>query len=298
LEQRQKKHLKVLLQLFITAVAVTLVVKKIDLHLVGAILEKSHIAYLVIAFAAFNISKVISAIRLMQYFRVMSLKIECALNLMLYYIGMFYNLFLPGGIGGDGYKIYWLNKHYSARVLQLFKALLLDRISGLYGLGFLMLTMLPWSQFVDIFPWLKPVSIALLILVYPAAYIFNRLFFSSFLSVFAVTSVQGLVVQVFQLICAVCILFAINVEVHISEYLVVFLISSIVAVLPLTIGGIGARELTFVYLLGMIQLDVHQGVALSVIFFVITALSSLIGAGLIHRLEASHQQRTSDLPGP
>jgi len=23
---------------------------------------------------------------------------------------MFYNLFLPGGIGGDGYKIYLLNK--------------------------------------------------------------------------------------------------------------------------------------------------------------------------------------------
>lgn len=291
--QRKKKIIKLILQLSITAAAIALLIHKIDLPLVGNILAESQVVYLILAFIAFNISKLIGAVRLMRYFRLLSLQIQHGLNLMLYYIGMFYNLFLPGGIGGDGYKIYWLNKNYAAKVLPLFKALLLDRISGLYGLVFLVLAMLPWSQFSQLYPWLKPLALVMLVLVYPAAYVFNRIFFPAYLAVFGVTSWQGLLVQVFQVLSALCILLAINVDMHRLEYLVVFLVSSIVAVLPLTIGGIGARELTFVYLLGMLKLDIHEGVALSVIFFLMTALSSLAGAGLIHRLEHHGKQSTA-----
>lgn len=54
----------------------------------------------------FNISKIISSIRLNRYFKDINLSLSQTYNLKLYYLGMFYNLFLPGGIGGDGYKIY------------------------------------------------------------------------------------------------------------------------------------------------------------------------------------------------
>ena len=62
------------------------------------------------------------------------------------------------------------------------------------------------------------------------------------------------------------------------DYLTLFLISSVVAVLPISIGGIGVRELTFLYGFSLIGGDTTMAVTFSLIFFVITALSSLLGA--------------------
>jgi hypothetical protein len=51
-----------------------------------------------------------------------------------------------------------------------------------------------------------------------------------------------------------------------------------VAVIPFTIGGVGARELVFVYAGQLLQVDIEKAVAFSLIFFLITACSSLAGA--------------------
>ena len=51
---------------------------------------------------------------------------------------MYYNLFLPGGIGGDAYKVILMNKRWPQGGLRLLSAaVLLDRISGVAGLGIL-----------------------------------------------------------------------------------------------------------------------------------------------------------------
>jgi glycosyltransferase 2 family protein len=36
--------------------------------------------------------------------------------IQLYLLGIYYNLFLPGGIGGDGYKIYLLKQKIKIKV--------------------------------------------------------------------------------------------------------------------------------------------------------------------------------------
>ncbi|RYY21444.1 MAG: UPF0104 family protein, partial [Cytophagaceae bacterium] len=61
-------------------------------------------------------------------------------------------------------------------------------------------------------------------------------------------------------------------------YLLVFLASSVAAVLPLTVGGLGARELTFLYGAKLFGLDPAVAVSVSVLFYVITAAVSLGGA--------------------
>jgi hypothetical protein len=59
--------------------------------------------------------------------------------------------------------------------------------------------------------------------------------------------------------------------------LVVFLISSVAAVLPLTIGGMGSREITFYYGSQWLGLDQTISLGVSLLFFGITALVSLTG---------------------
>jgi hypothetical protein len=84
-------------------------------------------------------------------------------------------------------------------------------------------------------------------------------------------------VQVAQLVCAFLILLALGEKQDILTYLFVFLVSSVVAVIPFTVGGIGARELTFLYAARLLHLDIAVSVSLSLLFFVVTALVSLGG---------------------
>ena len=86
--------------------------------------------WLIPALLFFNISQFISAYRLLQFYKIHQPGISYRFNLRLYYKGMFYNLFLPGGIGGDAYKIIAL-KNSANTYKQLTTATLLDRVNGL-----------------------------------------------------------------------------------------------------------------------------------------------------------------------
>ncbi len=278
-----KKTLKLLLKLTLTGLAVFLVFRKIDTHQLIELLKAVKWHWLSIAFLLFVLSKVFTALRLNMYFRDIGVALTEKKNMILYGIGMFYNLFLPGGIGGDGYKVYLLNKHFRAPVKHLLQASLLDRLGGLIAILFILSSLL---LVVDIDLTLiaavpiATVSIILLLATYPAFYFINKMMFSKFIKSFIGANLYSLAGQLMQMIAAYFILIALGIDQKILEYQFVFLLSSIVAVLPLTIGGVGARELVFIYSHEYIGIDKNAAVAFSLIFFLITAITSLIGAFL------------------
>lgn len=275
------KKLKTGLKIALTGLALYLVFRKIDTDQLLAIVKTISWFWLIPAVLLFVLSKVATAIRLNQYFKNIGLQLEEKLNFRLYLIGMFYNLFLPGGIGGDGYKVYLLNKHFKTPVKKLVQAALLDRLGGLVAIGFLMfgLFLLVDLQFdfVDSGLW-KGLMIASLILTIPGFWLVQKLFFKDFLPSFWSANGWSFAGQIAQLICAWFILLALGIHENILAYQLVFLLSSIVAVLPLTIGGVGARELVFVYAHTYAGIDETSAVAFSLIFFLITAGVSLGGA--------------------
>ena len=97
-------------QLIIAVLAIRFVVKEIDLNELKTTLLSANFWWLILALVAFLASKFLSAFRLNFFFRALGLKLNDWFNLKLYLLGMLYNQFLPGGIGGDGYKVYLLNK--------------------------------------------------------------------------------------------------------------------------------------------------------------------------------------------
>src|SRR5690606_19345065 len=97
--------------------------------------SESNPAFLFLALITFVLSQIISASRLNTFFKGIGLKISEVYNFKVYLLGMFYNLFLPGGIGGDGYKIFLLRKKFKVRGRILFQAIFFDRLSGLWALG-------------------------------------------------------------------------------------------------------------------------------------------------------------------
>jgi len=272
-----KKIVKTFIKVLLTALALYFVFSKVNIKDIESILKDINIFYLFLAYIFFNISKILSSIRLNIYFKHIGVKISEIYALRLYYKGMFYNLFLPSGIGGDGYKIYLLNKYYNAKISTLITASLLDRLSGLIPLLFFAGVLFIFSDFYHKFIWLDLLSIIGVTTIFPLFYLLNKVVFKGYMEIFLKTTILGSLVQLLQLISAFFIIYSIGYESSLVIFLTLFLISSVVAILPISVGGVGIRELTFLYGLSLLNLNANGGVAFSMLFFIITALSSLIG---------------------
>ena len=274
---KPKQLIKPLIQLLVTGLALYLVLRKTDTAQLLRIISSANPWYLLLSLLFFNLSKIFNALRLNRFFKAIGIELSTLYNIKLYYLGMFYNVFLPGGVGGDGYKIYVLQKNHGMKMINVFHAVLWDRICGIVALVFLSVALLLPSSFALKFPEFISSSWALLVARYPLAWLLNKIFFKQFLSIFTITALASIVIQATQTISAFFILQAIALPSHQIDYLAIFLISTVATILPITIGGAGAREITFYYLLNFIHLDTNPGVALSLIFFGISAISSLAG---------------------
>jgi uncharacterized membrane protein YbhN (UPF0104 family) len=276
-----KNQLKTALKILLTGGALYLVFQKIDTEQLLQLSKNLSWPWLLPAIALFVGSKVATAIRLNHYFANIQLVLSTWENWRLYLIGMFYNLFLPGGIGGDGYKVYLLNKAFKTPVKQLLKASLLDRLGGLVAIVALLLALvglieLPWQGFET---WTtKILLLAAALGVIPAFWLLQKVLFPNFLPSFWKGIIWSLVGQLSQMASVFCLLLALGVQDKFLAYQAVFLLSSIVAVLPLTIGGVGARELVVVYAHSYAGIQETEAVAFSLLFFLISAAVSLSGA--------------------
>ncbi|MER3317664.1 MAG: lysylphosphatidylglycerol synthase transmembrane domain-containing protein [Allomuricauda sp.] len=274
--EKLRKKLITALKIIVSAVLIYFIFTKIEFKDVLQTLKKSDPLYLFLALLFFVFSKVLSAFRTNLYFHQIGAKVSQLSNLKLYLLGMFYNLFLPGGIGGDAYKGYVIQKEYQTGTKKVVSSLLLDRLSGMLLLFVYacILALLSKNEFFLSFYWLIILAIPLSVMVF---WFVNKIFFTTTLPVFWKSAGFSALVQLAQLVSVLFILKSLSVSLDIIEYLFVFLVSSIVSVIPLTIGGIGSREVTFLYGAKWLGLDESTSIGISFTFFLITALTSLFG---------------------
>lgn len=271
---RVPSWMKLLLKLVVTAGCFWYISRKIDWSESFATILKTDRLWLAIGLLLFTASKLVAAFRLNIYFGNIRLLLTTGNNLRLYWLGMFYNLFLPGGIGGDAYKVILLNRRFPQNVKMLSASVFLDRISGIAGLGVLA------AIYVVMVFGLQMVPVLVLISVIPGFLIYRwivKKYFPTFLPGFYPTFWLGLTVQFLQVICIYCLLEGLQLRHHHNEYILIFLISSIVAVLPFTIGGLGARELVFLWGSTEFMLNKSESIAISLLFYLMNLIISFIG---------------------
>lgn len=274
--KKYKKVLIFLLKLVLTGLSLWYVLSGIDLRETGEHLSQANWLYLVPALFYFVLSKVVSAQRLNLFFQSIGLGISVWNNLKLYLLGMLYNLFLPGGIGGDGYKVYWLNKHTNVSAKKITFAVLIDRVNGMLAVVALTLLL---ALFLPLpLPLWSRISAPFLVAGGYAAYLLViRHFFGDFREISHRTTLYSVGVQILQCCCVFYIMGSFGIREHYPELLALFMISSIVAALPFTIGGLGAREFVFVAGSNLLHLDPNASVSISITFYLITAVTSFAG---------------------
>ena len=248
---------------------------KIDWQLLGEEWKTANKLFLVLAFFSFLISQIFSVLRVDLYFKKAGIELSFANNARLYLLGMFYNFFIPGGVGGDAYKVIALNKHFDQSVKTITSAVFFDRFIGLCAICILICLGIIFIPLETEF-WLKAVIFSVGL---AGALIGPRILgymFPKFKSVFYPTLLYSFLVQAFQIGTIVLALLATHPENSISVYVLIFLVSSILSIV--SFAGIGIRETVFYYAAHYLNFnpDVSAGIAL--IFSIITLITSLFGA--------------------
>ena len=272
------KALKPILKLLISILILFFVLKKIELPVLLDTLKSANLLYLLLAFLLFVISQYCSSLRLLYFFRNIKIVLSKGYNWKLYLLGMYYNLLLPGGIGGDGYKVFILDKEHQAGKGNLIKALLFDRLSGLLALGIWLCSLLGLYSIVELnFTGYAVILAAISLLAILGSYLLLKYFSTVHFPSFFPSLGLSLLIQGLQLAVCLALLASFGANQHILAYLTLFLVSSIAAVIPITFGGAGARELTFLAGAEYFPVEINIAIGLSVIFYIITVLTSLLG---------------------
>ncbi len=98
--------ISVAIKFAVTIACLWYVSHKIDWLLTLQLLNDSNKWWLLTAAFFFTLSKLVAAFRLNIYFKNIEVRLAQTNNIKLYWLGMFYNLFLPGGIVKEGEAFY------------------------------------------------------------------------------------------------------------------------------------------------------------------------------------------------
>ena len=274
MSEKGKKFIINLIKLAVSIAAIWWVLSKISFKEVLTVYSTANLWYLTAALIFIALSFVLSGFRQNLSFRSTGAHLTTTLNLKLFWLGLFYNLFLPSGIGGDGIKVYLVHKYRQNGVKKNIGAMLVNRVAGLEAIG--MITVVLYYLAGDEFKigWYGWLSMPALYLFY---YFVLKFFLKSFVPIHGGLFGWSMFLQLVQLVAALWILYSFHQSENITEYLFIFFLSAIATALPITIGGVGAREAAFLFLANIFHLNVELSIALSIMFFVLSAIVSLGG---------------------
>ncbi|MFZ4862487.1 lysylphosphatidylglycerol synthase transmembrane domain-containing protein [Sphingobacterium sp. Mn56C] len=274
---------KNIFKIIVTLAAIYWVSQKIQFNDIKNAIVHSNWLYLFLALLSYILSQMIASSRLNSFFKTIKLKLSEQYNLKLYALGLIYNFFLPGGIGGDAYKVYFLKRKHQVSTKQLLSAVFFDRLSGLWALAIVSCALIIFMPRFAIPNYLTMAGA----IIGTASYVsILYLFFRPFAKRFLQTHFKALVVQGLQILSAIFILYALGHEDKFSPYLLTFLLSSVAAIIPSVGGAIGVRDAFAAMMATYLKIDEHLMVAVTLIFYTLTLITSLPGLYFIFRPSA------------
>jgi glycosyltransferase 2 family protein len=274
---------------------------------------KANYSWISLALVVYLFTQIISAIRWTALAR--PLGIETPFNDLLkyYLIGMFFNLFAPGTVGGDVSRIFYLVRdkeaHAEGRAVTTMHAtisVLMDRAIGmivLVWLGAAGLLLFPQYAVPRSVRWITLLlaagflgAILLLPLVrrvLPAdshpLVVKIRLALRSYRTqwrALAIASLLSLVVHLIQAWMHSIMGRALGLDVPYSFCIILYPLVGTFASIPVSLNGLGLREGGYIYLLAVIGIGTEPAIAFGLLLFLIVALDSLIG-GVVFLLQKS-----------
>ena len=284
------KTLFFVLKLLVSSGSLYLIFSRTDMHQVGLMLKKiGPLAFLSASFL--YILSLVGAT--MRWKLLLPDKFTFRRLFSLYMIGSFFSSFLPGVIGGDFVKAYYLNKDAKKLSLTL-ASIFMDRYLGYVSLMFLGMAAFPFAlRFFGDSPykWLMP---GLFVSFVAGSFLFFGLklgrrfrtvseFYEYFVTlktkkdVILKSLLISLVIQITGFMAVAILASAMGEHIPLLLIFVFLPIVTTITTLPVSISGIGVREGAFVLLFGLIGVRPEAATSLSLAWFFSVFAGSLPG---------------------
>ncbi|HEY9687134.1 MAG TPA: lysylphosphatidylglycerol synthase transmembrane domain-containing protein [Coleofasciculaceae cyanobacterium] len=312
-EKKRSFSLKQLVKILVSLGMIAFVLQKTGLERTFAELSRANLWYIPIGVAIYLASQVISTYRWQFLAEALGIKRPLRELYDYYLIGMFCNQFLPGAIGGDAVRMFYLSRATGRRKRETLLTILAERGVGLVAL--LMLTaglcLLPdiaaidWTlkvpvPFFSTVNWDIRLTLLLMALCGLVCYgILWRLPLEQWANRFPkldlLTQAKvywanlpllgrsvgiSLVVQILMIGMHLLVAQALHIQLSPLFIAVVYGMVALTSVIPLTQGGLGVREFAYQALLMRAGLPDHTALAFGVYWLLISTLTSLSG-GLV-----------------
>ena len=265
-----KKKIFSILQIIITVFFVYFTLSNLDLSKLFKLLKSVNVVYLVLASFIYFSSQIISSERLRYILNYNEFFISFKKNFTLYLIGLFYNFFIPGGIGGDAYKSFLMNKKFDWKLSKVVKLILLDRM---IGLGVLCCILVGLYEL--IFLSFNFIYLILTVFIfYVIGYYLVKVIFKN-QNIFWKSFIYSTASHFIQFISLLIILYSLGIENSYFEIIIVFILSSIFSVF--SFGGIGIREYIFLSSASILSFSPELAASIGLLFTISAAISSLPG---------------------
>ena len=274
MKPNQKKQLTTLLKIAVSFALIALVFSKLDWNEIRNLLKIANPFYFAAAVIFFLISQVISVFRFNIFIRKIGVRLTFEANSKLYLLGMFYNFFLPGGVGGDAYKAFALSKSHKKSLKKVGQIVFVERFLGIVAIGFTMCLLIIFIETPYSYYWNWGISLV----GFLSTFIFLKLiirFLHTYKKRIYIGFFYSILIQLAQLICVFFLLKSFQIEDNYLIYLVLFLISSVLSVI--SFAGLGIREAVFYYGAQWFQFNPDISAAVALSFSLITAVVSFMG---------------------
>jgi len=303
--KKTKPALILFMKLLVSAGLLTFFFTRIHVERFLGTLLAADFSYIAVALLVYLASQGVSAVRWMLLVRPLGFRTPFKDLLLYYLIGMFFNLFAPGTVGGDVSRVYYLARDqesvqaqgWSTTTVRAAVAVFMDRAIGmvvLIWLGAAGLFLFPGyavPSTLRSFTFLLALAFLLAGLLLP---VFRRLlpedghtlvvklrlalrsYHAHWRTIINVI-LLSLGIHLIQAWMHVAMGLALGIDVPFSYCIIAYPLVGAFAALPISLNGFGLREGGYLFLLGIIGINSEKGIAFGLLLFVIVAIDSLLG---------------------
>lgn len=297
-----KRRLIFFLKLTLTVVLCSFIFWKVDWENVWKALKSSNPILLLIVFFCMIFCVTISAYKWQRLLLIHGIKFDFTKLHQYYFTALFFNNFLPSSIGGDTYRIFKTLNNPNSKVAS-FVAVFFERITGFWALlvlGFISAIII-FLQKHFIVPHLELIIglFGLGVIVPAIAFLMSdslRLLLQykfipekikklpQLLNVYHMQGEDTMLVifisfffHIFTLFWMILLLRAIGTSCSVFSLVLAVSISNLVAVLPISLNGIGLMDGSFIFIMGLLGMNYEFSLVFMLINRLFTIIISLSG---------------------
>ena len=315
-EGGRRRVLSTVLKVAVTAALYAAVFYTIDVGRLWARLQTVAIGWVALGVVAYAGGQWLSAWRWWLLLRPVRLDVPYLRMVAFYFIGMFFNIFLPTIVGGDAVKAILLARETGAPARSTM-SVFMERNVGLFalltiataaafvappvdvkGFNLLQLTLLVFAAFVaaNIVLASRPAYrlVDHLVALTPLARIRSRAASlyealvpyreARWRGLVAAAAVQSFLFQAVVILVVFLNANALGLSVPVSALAVFVPLISLAGMLPISVNGLGVREALYLLLFGRLGVPADAAVSLALLYFAVTLAASLPG-GVVYALQ-------------